>query len=309
MKRHLHKSRQISSGFTLIEVLIALSLSVMLISAVYAAIEMHYRFQSAGRAEIRGQQLIRSLTRLIARDISCVTLELPEETEADSGQAADEQSGTSAGVSNLASGSTFDAALQNSNSSSSSEEMNGIADAFLGLSEGVVPAVFGIYGTPDILHMTVNLPSREMDFFPLGMETTVDDRTSHLKIVTLALTEIDSLGMTMLQKNLKVTRPGVGLGRRVRSFYTTASGEEPLEPHHLISPEVTELAFRYFDSGEWFESWDSTQMGRLPRAIEVRFGVWNPPPVQVGRDRSTEPGTVTDVVYVFKVPLSEPTVE
>lgn len=308
MKRSPLGRSLVPTGFTLIEVLIALSLSVMLISAVYAAIEMHYRFQSAGRAEIRGQQLIRSLTRLIAQDISCVTLELPEESDSSSEQAADEESGNSAGVSNLSSGSTFDSALQSSNSSTS-DNAAGIADAFLGLSEGVVPAVFGIYGTPDTLHMTVNLPSREMDFFPLGMENSVEDRTSHLKIITLGLTEIDALGMTMLQKNLKTTRPGVGLGRRVRSFYTTASGEEPLEPHHLISPEVTELAFRYFDSGEWFDNWDSTSMGRLPRAIEVKFGIWNPPPVEVGRDRSMEPGTVTDVVYVFKVPLSAPTVE
>lgn len=303
MKRRPPSHAQAFSGFTLIEVLISLSLSVLLISAVYAAIEMHYRFQSAGRAEIRGQQLMRSLTRLIAQDISCVTMESPEAAFSSSGQAADETGSTGS----LSSGSTFDAMLRSSDSSSASD--SGVTETFLGLNQGGIPKVFGIYGTPEMLHMTVNLPSREMDFYPLGMESSVEDRTSHLKIVTIGLTEIDAVSMTMLQKNLKTTRPGVGLGRRVRSLYTTIPGDEPLEPHHLISPEVTELSFRYFDSGEWFDNWDSTAMGRLPRAIEVTFGVWNPPPVQVGRTRNLDPGTVTQVVYVFKVPLSAPVVE
>ena len=80
------------SGFTLLEVLIALGLSVMLIFAVYGAIDLLYRYNVAGRGEIGGQQFLRGLNRRIGDDLGCVVFSPPQEgaTESATGQAADE---------------------------------------------------------------------------------------------------------------------------------------------------------------------------------------------------------------------------
>jgi len=320
-------------GFTLLEVLIALGLSVVLISAVYGAVEMYYRYQNAGRAEIRGQQLLRSITRLMARDISCLVQPPPEPqtAPASTGQAAGTQnsgsttsgpsgssgsassnstgaasSATSSSGTGSFSGSSFDAMAQGGTTQAAA---SGTATTFLGLEEAGLPVIFGLVGTSELLHLTVSLPSRELNYQPPAVVTTPEERSGDLQVITIGLTTIDTISMSLLQKNLKISRPGLGLGRRVRDLYSQFATDEALEPQHLIAPEITELNFRYFDSGEWFGDWDSVAMGRLPRAVEVDFGFWNPPPTRIGRSDSRESGTVTHVQYVFQVPLSVPIVE
>lgn len=314
-------------GFTLIEVLIALGLSVVLISAVYGAVEMYYRFQTAGRAEIRGQQLLRSLTRLIARDLASVVQAPPEPATASSstGQAADSvdsSSGSSTGsstssssssssssgsTSSTFSGSSFDSMAKGGTSSTTTT--SGTATSFLGLEEAGRPVIFGLAGTEQLLHLTVSLPTREMNYISLSSAAIPEDRSGDLQIITFGLAPIDAMSMTILQKNLKTSRPSVGLGRRVRDLFSPFGTDESLESQHLLAPEVTELGFRYFDSGEWFSTWDSVTMGRLPRAVEIDFGFWTPPNPTVGGKKLLGDGSVTHVQYVFKVPLSFPTVE
>jgi type II secretion system protein J len=36
-----------------------------------------------------------------------------------------------------------------------------------------------------------------------------------------------------------------------------------------ISPDVVHLNFRFYDAGEWRDTWDSSQVRRLPKAVEV----------------------------------------
>ena len=48
-----------SSGFTLIEVLVAVGTALMLLTAVYAAIDMHWRYENAGQLEMKRGQVAR----------------------------------------------------------------------------------------------------------------------------------------------------------------------------------------------------------------------------------------------------------
>lgn len=47
---------------------------------------------------------------------------------------------------------------------------------------------------------------------------------------------------------------------------TIAADQQDTEP---LAPEVTELGFRYFDGTEWLDSWDSSESGELPVAVEI----------------------------------------
>ena len=40
-------------------------------------------------------------------------------------------------------------------------------------------------------------------------------------------------------------------------------------------PEIQQWNFRYFDSGRWYERWDSRQRGKIPLAIEISFDTSN----------------------------------
>ncbi|WP_437186829.1 type II secretion system protein GspJ [Planctomicrobium sp. SH668] len=303
-----------ASGFTLLEVLIALALSVTLVAAVYGAIEMHFRFQNAGRGQILGHQMQRALVRTFAQDLGCVVIERPVEevTASSTGQAADvaassiNSSGGSSTTSSSSSPSLVPTASAPSNATTASSGGSGIATSFMALEQQGIPVVFGLVGTEDLLHLTVSLPSRELNYTEVSSQASESDRSNDLQIVTLGLAPIDAEQLTLLSQNLKSSRPDKGLGRRVRDLFSGFDSEEMLKAENLIAPEVTEVSFRYFDSGEWAGSWDSMQMGRLPRAVEVTFGFWNPPPIRVGQRHTTEEGTVTFVHYTFQVALSSP---
>lgn len=48
----------------------------------------------------------------------------------------------------------------------------------------------------------------------------------------------------------------------------------------LIAPEISEIEFRYFDGSDWLSEWDSVEQGAFPMAIEVSLAfdplrVWN----------------------------------
>ena len=58
-----------SSGFTLIEVLVAVGTALMLLTAVYAAIDMHWRYENAGQLEMKRGQVARAVFARLSTDI------------------------------------------------------------------------------------------------------------------------------------------------------------------------------------------------------------------------------------------------
>ncbi len=279
-------------AFTLLEVLIALGLSVLLVYTVYAGIDLCYRYRIAGRGEIGGQQFLRGLTLRMQDDINAVVLALPQEAstggEAGSGQATDDD--------------------LSSNSSSQSSVVVPVL-SFDGLEDTGIPALAGVVGTADLLHLCVSQPTRELSYYSLNDRPIGDERTSDLQVISYGLVEIDSVTLTLMQQNLKVTRPDLGLGRRVRDLFAVVKVDEVLDSPDLMAAEVTEISFRYFDGVDWLESWDSLLSGSLPRAIHVTFGIWSPPPERLGGPPPGAIGKVTHIEHVFYLPASEPNPE
>ena len=75
------------AGFTLLEVLLAAGLSLVMMVAVYGALDLYWKYTSAGNDRSERWQLIRSLSDLIARDIRGIAFHPQEdstETDVDS---------------------------------------------------------------------------------------------------------------------------------------------------------------------------------------------------------------------------------
>ncbi len=287
------------NAFTLVEVLIALALSVMLIFAVYSSITMYYRFNIAGRGEIAGQQFLRGLTQRIQKDLEGTILVLPEiEVESSTSSAADELTS-----SDSLSGST--GGLNNLNTAGETTTQLG----FKGLLEAGIPQVFGLYGNAEMLHLCVSLPTRERSYYSYEDRETGAERISDLQIISYGLLTLDAITMGTMEKELQVSRPDKGLGRRTRDFFATDTVDETLAMEDLIAAEVTELSYLYFDGANWVDSWDSISMGTLPRAVEITFGMWNPPPRQLGQPPTQRAGTVTRVSHLFYLANSSPPME
>jgi hypothetical protein len=75
------------------------------------------------------------------------------------------------------------------------------------------------------------------------------------------------------------SRPAHGLVReRPIELYPVAGFVHREESVREISRDVAFLNLRYYDSGQWLDSWDSTQTGTLPQAIEATViirGEWH----------------------------------
>ncbi len=59
------------------------------------------------------------------------------------------------------------------------------------------------------------------------------------------------------------------IDRSVASFEGLEVSSEPDEYSELVATEVVELTFRYFDGSNWATSWDSEERGGFPLAVEV----------------------------------------
>ncbi|WP_437205493.1 hypothetical protein [Planctomicrobium sp. SH664] len=286
------------SAFSLLEVIIALGLTVILIAAIFAAIRLQVRFDLAGRGEVAYAQLLRGLIKKVDGDLGSILLALPDpasSTSLDSSESSDSPSSTG--------GSTSSSSASDSAASTETELPEFILG---GLSEGTIPEVFGLYGTPDTLHLTVNRPARELGYLGLAADSReVKDlppgthyRNSDLQIVTYAIAPLAS---TFASLKLQSSRPPVGLGRRSIDLFTFDSPPLTLAPEDVIAAEVTEVQFRYFDGYSWMENWDSRVSNSLPVAVEVTFGFFQQPRPSLSNPNG-EGGTVVHIPHVFEIP-------
>lgn len=278
-------------GFSLVEVLIALALTVLLLSAVYAAIGLHLRYQSAGRSQNARAQLYRGLIRKMDQDFTTIVLHQDQ-----SSNAAD-----SSGMENLVDPTLVD-------------------DTSLvigGLDSANAPITFGLVGNEEILHLSVSRPSREMAYQSPYETGGFPGRSSDLLVVSYGLGPVDITRLidptqprySDTSKSLFEGRPLTALARRSIDLYAFNPADEELEEHDVIAPEVTDVSFAYFDGVAWLPTWDSRQIGALPRAVRVTYGLWQAPR-NVRRTASNylSAGVTLYIEHTFHIPLSYPLV-
>jgi len=289
------------SGFTLLEVLIALGLSVLLIFSIYAAITMSYRYNVAGRGEIAGQQLIRGINHRFQEDLNSVQFAIP--------QAAPATSTASAAEETTASDSGFSSSLSSSASSTGGATELLPMLSFDGMSEFGLPGMFGLIGRSDMLHICTAIPSRDQGYWSPADRESGAERISDLQVISYGLITLDAVTLAVIEKELDAIRPDQGLGRRTRDFFAESAVDETLSMEDLFAIEVVEITFQYFDGTNWVSDWDSSITGRLPKAVEVTFGIWSAPARELGRRSTNRAGTISHVSHLFFLPSAETVVE
>lgn len=285
------KEQRSASGrraFSLIELIVALALSVVLISAIYSAISLHWRYETLGRERINRAQVSLAILRRMSEDLGSVMFSVPAVTE------TEEEAETT----------TTDSTTDEETESTSS-------------TTSVTPVSLGIVGTANSLQLDVSQLQLQ-DFVPVVDPSepvaTTPAIPSELVRVTWTLirpqrsADPSATGLQSLIINPALVRDLVDrLQESVPDEVADASSTVTEIPDSsILAREVVELQFRYFDGYSWVAEWDSTEMGRLPRAVEVSLGFLN----QEYRPASTtnSPGSVsiTTVKHVIQVPASTP---
>ncbi len=250
-------------GFTLLELTLALGLTIVLLTAVYRAMEIHWQFSVAGQIEVERSQIARALLSRIAADIRSTVYRAEE---ASTTTASSDTSGTG-GTSSDTADTTSDTALI---------EVIDPADAFS-------MDTTGVFGDNQSLTLHLSRPTAERES-PSG-ELSGSLAMGDLKSVSyfLAGGETSLAGTVGDPLSDVQTEDGVdGLARMSGDRFAVLQAAEVGEAQdfasqiQLLAPEINYLSFEYHDGYEWLTEWDSRVEGRLPNAIGVTIGFRDP---------------------------------
>lgn len=227
-------------GFTLLEVLLAISLTAMVLVAVSMAIDFHLRVLGSGRADVEEAQLARAVLQRIATDLRSAV----PPSDASAGGYSGVSSGVSAGGQGGVSGGSSISQRESSDTS---------------VVEQTTP---GLYGTAAWLQLDISRLPRLDQFVP-NAGAAVSDRASEIKTVAYYVIQpqSDGTGGGLVRRELD---------RAVTSWAATqgnlADFETDVAP---FAPEVATVQFQYFDGTDMVNYWDMEERNGLPMAVEI----------------------------------------
>jgi prepilin-type N-terminal cleavage/methylation domain-containing protein len=297
-----------SRGMTLLEVVLASALALILVGAVYSALNQAWRLNYSGRIELERNQIARSIIRQMELDIRAVMFDAsPSSTDSSDDSSSSSGSTGSTGSTSNTSGSTSSTSSSSTTSSSTSTTST---------TEDEWTGSLGIRGTATELWIDLSHVSRDLEF----QANSSVVRASDLQTVAYFLSNSSLAGDSAADPYTGAVSPitlqdqdGVGLCRSqgersiLRALNSGDTSDTTLPgPVKLLAPEIESISFQYFDGLSWYTEWDSSSSGALPRAVEVII-MFEPPPKLTGFLLSPAVSSGTDSYrMVIPVPVSDP---
>ena len=270
-----------SSGFTLLEVMLALALVTLVLALVATAVHLHLRVVDSSRTEVEEAQLARALLRRIGNDLRSAVQQpqidvskLMPDSRVTAAVAETIEAATKAGL-------LEDGAL---------DAITGEGDAWDELDEdededttdyttdlaasASLPPVPGLYGNMYEMQVDTSRVPRIDEYAGLvAGDSMATSYPSDVKTVTYFVAG------NLYGGTGRALTSGTGLVRRemdrATASYAAEMGQlsdywQDIRP---IAPEVVAIQFAYFDGTEVVQEWDSQQRGGLPMAVEVTLWI------------------------------------
>jgi prepilin-type N-terminal cleavage/methylation domain-containing protein len=272
-------SRQGPGGFTLLEVLVSLGLSVLLVTAIYGAISTYIRVSQGDQGKLERSRVARSLFRQISLDIQSVLFRVEEESTESTESTGEDASST------VTTGATAGTGTESETDTETTEttEVVAVVDPEAALQSSSV----GLIGDAGKLTLHVNRPARELSYTTLQSGSGITARTSDLQSITWFLADASASGLEgevgqLAQQGSALTLIDSGpqglarlAGDRMAIEYADVESDVSslAAAARVLAPEVVSLQFRYFDGLTWLEEWDSVSAQRLPNAVEITLGL------------------------------------
>jgi type II secretory pathway pseudopilin PulG len=282
-------------GMTLLEMLLALALTVVMLTLIGQALYFHlYTFQSR-RDGVEQSQLARALLQHIANDLRAAVATEALDNKGVEGVSLDPTKlAQTAGV-NLPSG-TLSTANQNGNNnatnSSATDSEEAAANEDFATSTGFS---VGFYGDLTSLQFDITrLPrldeydpqfaldgSGSITRIPADVRTVSYAMEGSITVARDALPQAERLHLESLQQATSTMEPRALLRSEQEvslagSELTTLSLEaDKTLNEERLADDITRLQFLYFDGYEWWPEWNSDDRGGLPLAVEIIVGMAN----------------------------------
>ncbi|MCH2178500.1 MAG: prepilin-type N-terminal cleavage/methylation domain-containing protein [Mariniblastus sp.] len=279
------------TGFSLVEVVLALALSVVIIAAIGYAVHMYMLTLTRQQADIERKQVARSIIMMIHNDLRGAIQYKPQDY---SGLENLYESLVPDVLSSMMGEEDEEAADEEETEEVVEEDMSTSRPTMIGNSRAIV--------------IDVSRLPRLDEYNPLiAMAPGQGQLASDVKAINYFFSDeasaqsddiIDSIGE---QGGLYRRR----IDRAVAAYLgDTGLAESPDEYTKLIAPEVAGIAFRYWSGEGWEGEWDSDEAGGFPLAIEVTL--------ELDPFRATDPSLANnedEMDYyrtVIHLPVAEP---
>ena len=280
------------AGFSLLEVVLALALSVVIIAAIGYAVHMYMLTLTRQQADIERKQVARSIIMMIHNDLRGAIQYKPQDYS---------------GLENL-----YESLIPEALASMMGEEDEEGAEAEEAeeevIEEDMSTSRPTMIGNSRAIVIDVSRLPRLDEYNPLiAMAPGQGQLASDVKAINYFFSDeasaqsddiIDSIGE---QGGLYRRQ----IDRAVAAYLgDTGLAESPDEYTKLIAPEVAGISFRYWSGEGWEGEWDSDEAGGFPLAIEVTL--------QLDPFRATDPSLANnqdEMDYyrtVIHLPVAEP---
>lgn len=254
------------SAFTLLELLLSLSLTITLLTVVYSALELHWRFSTLGQIEVERGQIARAVLTKISADIRSTMFSASTDAYTDDYTSDDDTEADTIPLDDP------DEIYEDT-----VPEVTDPADAYAGSSVGV-------FGDAVSLVLHIRRPYRTIagaDEDALNPHSQSDQKSVSY---FLAGGEGSLASMVAGQFQIKNDyEDGIdGLARMSGDRFTLALADQQgdlvqlASQTKLIAEEINSLSFEYHDGTEWLKEWDSDLQERVPNAIGVTIGFREP---------------------------------
>lgn len=250
------------SGFTLMELLLALVLTGMIMSAAFGAVHLSWKYRSAGEVQVEQSQTIRGV-------VQDITLDLRSTAIPNRHVATHEQAGRIDGVPESVAV-LFREIVRKEVALDASIGPD-IQERILDFDSVATVDPIHFYGESDFMVMLSTssnyrfTSSIQPDENPRSHVVWSGSKDSSLRI-PFAIRN-DRLDYSTVPRAANQT----GLNRMQRRLPSAARTPQTDIKSISIVPDAIKVSFRYSNGNEWRTTWNSHQLKQLPTAIELNF--------------------------------------
>lgn len=260
-------------GYTLLELLLSLTLSVVIVGAIGVAIQLYLIALTRQQALIERKQIARSVTQMISSDLRAGVQY----------KAADYS-----GLENLVKTQLLTA--NNPQPADEEEEEMVEEETPPVVDEEAVSSRPSLVGGPNSITIDISRLPRLDQYNPIIADNDAGMQTkSDVKTLAYFFSNANPTNQNGVQFS-PTAAPGGLYRRTIDRAVAQFNGDSgltstPDEYCDLVANEVAEIQFRYFDGETWLTSWDSEENGGFPPAVEVTI-VMDPRRMSGGRNYS-----------------------
>ena len=297
------------SGFTLIEVMLAVTLSAFLLGMISTAVYLNVRVLQQQQIEIERSQIARNVLASMTGDLRAGIQYKPADVTG-----LDALSVSQAAIAGLLGG------MEGVDASAMAGMMGGAAEeetestATQNIASGQTEVLRpGLYGNATEIMIDISRLPRIDQYNPLVVGSSSDaiSLPTDVKTISYFVSEDSEASVQMQVGQDQGTGGGLfrrQLDRAVASFSSDlAASLATMGNTKLIAKEVIGIQFRYFDGEDWVTEWDSDEEGGFPAAVEITVLIDNERAIATDTPYRMEQNPETGKTYrtVVNLPVAE----